>query len=123
MPQPDFPQFPALKSGAITQYPSAVHLKHATEVLRYVDGSEQRWREQGATARSWQIHLGMIGEQEIAAVEEFFAARQGGFGQFAFTDPWDGVTHQNCSFDEDTLRADFFGDDWASSTLLIRTNK
>ena len=39
----------------------------------------------------------------MAAVEGFFLANQGCFGNFAFTDPWDGQTYPNCSFAADEL--------------------
>lgn len=113
--------FPRLQSGAVAQYPSSGNLKASTRVLRYVDGSEQRYRETAIPARSWTLHLNRITEQEMAAIEEFFMAQQGSFGQFTFTDPHDGVAYPDCSFDSDSLHSHIFGEDIAGATLVIRS--
>lgn len=114
--------FPKLSTGAVAQYPSDLRIEGTTRVLRYLDGSEQRYRERGAPARQWTLRMDQITEEELSAIEEFFAEQQGRFGQFSFTDPWTGVEHTDCSFDEDSLHAQLFGEDLGSTTLIIRTN-
>src|SRR4051794_7782702 len=114
--------FPKLTTGAVAQYPSGLRVEGNTRVLRYVDGSEQRYRDRAGQARQWALRMGQIDEQELSAIEEFFVEQQGRFGQFAFTDPWTGVEYPDCSFDEDSLHAQLFGEDLANTTLIIRTN-
>jgi len=115
--------FPRLSTGAVAQYPSSVRAESSTRVLRYLDGSEQRYRDVGAPVRTWVLRLDQITEEELAAVEEFFVAQQGQFGQFSFTDPWDGTEYPDCSFDSDSLHAQLFSEEWAGTTLIIRANR
>lgn len=115
-------EFPLLHTGAVTQYPSTSSVMHETQVLRFVDGSEQRWPQAGTTQRSWTLNLTRVTEEELAQIEEFFAAQQGRFGSFSFRDPFDGVVYENCSFDADTLRCHLFDEESAQSSLIIRTN-
>lgn len=115
-------EFPTLSTGAVAQYPSAASVRYSTEVLRFVDGTEQRWPQAGAAVRTWTIHLSRVTEEEMAAIEEFFVSQQGRFGSFAFRDPFDGVVYGNCSFDADSLRSVLFDEESATSTLVVRTN-
>ena len=39
--------FPKLKTGAVAQYPASRALSQATEVVRFLDGTEQRYRAAG----------------------------------------------------------------------------
>lgn len=114
--------FPRLSTGAIAQYPSSVRAETSTRILRYIDGSEQRFREIAGTARFWTLRLDQVTELEMSAMEEFFVAQQGRFGQFTFVDPFDGTEYPNCSFDADSIRSQIFGEDWAGTTLTIRSS-
>jgi hypothetical protein len=114
--------FPHLSTGAVTQYPSLGSARFATEVLRFLDGSEQRWPQAGGVSRAWTLHLSRINDEELAAIEEFFAAQQGRFGSFSFRDPFDGTVYPDCRFDADSLRSVLFDEDSAQTTLVIRTN-
>ncbi len=38
-------EFPKLKTGAVLQYPAAKRLECLTQVTRFLDGSEQRFRD------------------------------------------------------------------------------
>ncbi len=94
--------FPVLKTGAALQYPAGRVLEHSTSVQVFVDGGEQRFREYAGPARRWVIRLGLLDEAELAALEDFLIAQQGGLGSFAFTDPWEGTTYPDCSLEADT---------------------
>jgi len=48
----------------------------------------------------WEIRLAALDESEMAALEQFFLDNQGGFGNFAFTDPWDGISIRQLQFGE-----------------------
>ena len=95
--------FPKLKTGAVAQYPATRSPRFQNQVLRFIDGADQRYRDSAGVLHQWEIHLDDLDEREMAAVEGFFSDNQGCFGNFAFTDPWDGQTYPNCSFAADEL--------------------
>lgn len=95
--------FPKLKTNAIAQYPVARREQFQNQTVRFVDGSEQRYRDSAGARLEWDIQLSQLDEGELAAIEEFFLASQGAFGTFTFTDPWDGEIHDNCSVAGDGL--------------------
>jgi hypothetical protein len=114
--------FPQLSTGAITQYPSSRTVALDAEILKFVNGSEQRWPAGGNGRRRWELKLSNVSEAELCAIEEFFVSRQGRFGRFSFTDPFDGTVYPDCSFEADSLHGQLFDEDSAQSTLVIRTN-
>ena len=95
--------FPKLKTNAIAQYPVARRAQFQNQTVRFVDGTEQRYRDSAGARLRWDVQLGELDENELAAVEEFFLASQGAFGSFSFTDPWDGQVYDNCSVAADDL--------------------
>src|SRR5689334_2384072 len=95
--------FPKLKTTAIAQYPLTRREHFQNQIVRFVDGSQQRYRDSGAANLEWEIQLSLLDEGELAAIEEFFLATQGTFGAFSFTDPSDGQTYDNCSIAADDL--------------------
>jgi hypothetical protein len=115
-------EFPVLKTGAITQYPAARSLHFETEVVRFLDGAEQRFRKHKAALRRWVIRLDLLSDEEMYALEAFFTSEQGRFGEFGFTDPHDNTHYPKCSFESDS--ADF---KWreilrGQTMLVIRQN-
>lgn len=116
-------QFPLLSTGAVAQYPSSRNLIYSTHVTRFVDGSEQRFREFKQAVRTWTVKMHELSAEEIAAVESFFLARQGEFGSFSFVDPWDGTEYPDCSFDQDAFAAAAFDESRYQGSLIIRNNK
>lgn len=115
-------QFPALKTGAVAQYPAAYSLTLRTDVVRFFDGSEQRFRNSPQVLHRWVIALDQLDEQEMAALEEFFLENEGGAGYFAFTDPWTGLVYPLCSIDSDRLTESFSGPLRVSTSITIREN-
>src|SRR5450759_746401 len=95
--------FPKLKTTAIAQYPVARREQFQNQTVRFVDGSEQRYRDSGGARLEWEIQFSLLDEGELAAIEEFFLANQGAFGSFSFTDPWDGQVYDDCSAGADEL--------------------
>ncbi len=95
--------FPALKTGAVAQYPAARTFRYNNQVLRFVDGNEQRYRDSAGPLHRWTIRLDYLDATEMAAIEDFFLTNQGSFGSFAFTDPWDNTSYPNCSIVGDNL--------------------
>ena len=88
--------FPTLSTGAITQYPSERRTVYGNTVLRFVDGAEQRWREQRARLHRWVLRVSLLDETEAAILARFFDVQAGRAGHFSFQDPWDGVVYQDC---------------------------
>ena len=95
--------FPTLKTGAVAQYPASKSIHFRNQIIRFVDGTEQRYRDSAGQLYQWDIRLGNLEESEMAAIGQFFVDNQGKFGSFAFTDPWDGQSYPNCSVSSDDL--------------------
>ena len=115
--------FPKLRTGAISQYPSSRSLQFSTHVVSYVDGSEQRFRMFPSAVTRWRVRLDQVSETELAAVAAFFEEQQGRFARFTFVDPWTGVEHVGCSFDQDAAEFVLDSEQAGRSVLVIRTNQ
>jgi hypothetical protein len=86
--------FPILKTGAVAQYPLERRVRYSTQAVRFMDGSQQRFRLYGRGLRRWIVKLDQLDERELAALIAF--AEEQGSGTFAFTDPASGSTIANC---------------------------
>ena len=95
--------FPRLKTGAVMQYPASKSVRFQNQIVRFVDGSEQRYRDAAGPLRQWVIQLSELDESEMAAIEQFFVDNLGQLGDFVFADPWDGNQYANCSLASDEL--------------------
>ena|SRR5438067_1346425 len=115
--------FPNLKTSAVAQYPARRAVAFRNETVRFVDGREQRYRDSAGPLHRWEIRLDQLDEREIAEIEQFFAANQGAFGDFEFTDPWDGQVHRNCSVATDDLELTALAEMSGAATLAIRENR
>jgi hypothetical protein len=117
------PAFPTLKTGAVAQYPATKTSQFASFVVRFLDGSDQRYRQFAAPLRSWVIKLNMLDEAELSALEQFFVAQEGRFGTFSFVDPWTQTTFPNCSLDQDTLPYAVQGELRGTAQLVVVENR
>jgi len=115
--------FPLLKSGAVTQYPSAARRTFSTRVLEFVDGHEQRFRRYGAPLRRWSIELNLLTEAELKEVENFFRAQAGRQQEFSFLDPFTNDTVEHCSFESDAVELTLTGFDQGRTAIIIRENR
>jgi Fe-S-cluster formation regulator IscX/YfhJ len=95
--------FPTLKTSAVMQYPASKVVAFQNQVVRFVDGTEQRYRDCAGPLHRWIIRLDELDETEMAALEQFLESNQGSFGDFSFTDPWDNQVYGNCSFGSDAI--------------------
>jgi hypothetical protein len=111
--------FPKLKTGAVAQYPITRELRVQNQAVRFVDGSQQRYRDSAGARRRWVIRLELLDEGELAAVEEFFAAQQGQYEAFTFTDPWDGTDYENCRLESEEAVLTSTGEMQGSTTLTV----
>jgi hypothetical protein len=115
--------FPKLKSGAIIQWPAVREIHYSTEVLEFLDGSEQRYRHFSHFIRRWIVQLDELDEEDLTTMEAFYAQEQGQFGTFSFTDPWDGTVYSECQFDHPEVSADYRSILGGSARLIIREVK
>src|SRR5579872_7067358 len=95
--------FPLLKTGAVVQYPATKTTQYSSFVVRFMDGSDQRYRQYTPALQRWTIKLDLLDEGELHALEQFFTTQEGGFGTFTFVDPWTQTVYLSCSFEQDTL--------------------
>jgi hypothetical protein len=115
--------FPFLTSGAVAQYPVTQTNGQAVQIIRFLDGSDQRYLMQGRMLRQWQIRLSLLADQELEQVENFFAAQQGDYTSFSFPDPISGTTVPNCRFGASALLTEYVGIDRGSASFwVIETN-
>lgn len=95
--------FPKLKSGAVAQYPVQRGSSFSTSVSRFLDSSEQRFRDYRGLRRRWVVRLSQLDETELQRLSEFFVAQQGRSETFDFEDPWTGSIVSGCRFEDDEL--------------------
>ena|ERR1044071_2573605 len=115
--------FPNLKTNAVTQYPARRVLTFRNQTVRFLDGVEQRYRDSGGPLHQWEIRLDHLDEGEMATLESFFAASQGAFGTFEFTDPWTGQVYANCSLSADSIDMTASGDMRGATVVVVRENR
>ena len=119
----DMATFPKLKTGAIAQYPMARRARFQNQIVRFVDGSDQRYRDSAGARLEWQIQLSRLDDAEMAAIDEFFRANQGAFGRFEFVDPWDGQVYGDCSIAEDVLQLAMLAETRGNTRLTVVRNR
>jgi hypothetical protein len=115
--------FPSLKTGAVIQYPATKNTQHSNFVVRFLDGSDQRYREYPAPMHRWTIRLDLLDEAELRGLEQFFAAVEGRFGLFSFVDPWTQTVFPNCSLDQDNLKSQLSGEARGTTNLVVVENR
>jgi phage-related protein len=116
-------EFPKLKSGAVMQYPARRETRFSTQVFRFLDGSEQRYREYESALKRWVIALAALDEEELDAMESFFLAEAGGFGTFSFVDPYDGAEYGDCSLEDPEAYFEFAEFHDGRTKLAVRQNR
>ncbi|MGA2039251.1 MAG: DUF2460 domain-containing protein [Bryobacteraceae bacterium] len=115
--------FPSLKTSAVTQYPAAKAVKFQNQVVRFVDGTEQRYRDCAGPLRQWVIRLSELDETEMATLEQFLVSNQGSLGNFSFTDPWDKQTYSNCSFADDAMNLTSIEEMRGNTSVTVQENR
>jgi len=115
--------FPTLKTNAVAQYPASRVLRYQNQTMRFVDGTEQRYRDSAGPLHRWEIRLNQLDEGEMDALETFFATNEGAFASFAFTDPWDGTVYANCSLQSDGLDLTTVAEMSGATSLAVMENR
>jgi hypothetical protein len=96
--------FPKLKTGVVAQYPVVRERRFVTAVSRFLDTSEQRFRDSRGGRKRWVIRLEQLDESERQQLTAFFMEQQGRSGAFDFEDPWTGGIVAGCRFESDQLQ-------------------
>ncbi|HTS47127.1 MAG TPA: DUF2460 domain-containing protein [Bryobacteraceae bacterium] len=96
-------QFPTLKTGAVMQYPARRSVQFSSTVVRFTDGTEQRYRLYQAPLHRWTVQLDRLDDSELHQLRAFFRSQSGQFGSFSFTDPWDGTVYPSCTLATDVM--------------------
>ncbi|MGB9454715.1 MAG: DUF2460 domain-containing protein [Bryobacteraceae bacterium] len=115
--------FPTLKTSAVAQYPATKAVTFQNQVVRFVDGSEQRYRDCAGPLHQWVIRLNELDETEMTALEQFLESNQGSFGSFSFTDPWDNHTYNNCSFASDAMDLTSMEEMRGQTSVTVKENR
>ena len=115
--------FPRLRTNALAQYPATRGIRFQNQVIQFVDGTAQRYRDSSGPLHEWQIQLDLLDESEMDAIDQFFADNQGAFGSFTFTDPWDGQAYANCSFVNGDLAVTSQAELQGRTVLTVRQNR
>ncbi len=115
--------FPLLRTNAVMQYPATRDFSFANSVLRFVDGSQQCYRESAASLRRWLVRLDLLDETELSNLQAFFGSNQGRFASFSFTDPWDNTVFPDCSLDQDSFEFTLAGEMRAQTALIVKQNR
>ncbi|MBI3209238.1 MAG: DUF2460 domain-containing protein [Candidatus Solibacter usitatus] len=111
--------FPTLKTGAPSQYPMHSSREYRTEVVSFLDGTEQRFRLQNTAARKWGVPLRELDEREARNFRMHFEQQRGRQGSFTLVDPETGVV-EVAEFDGDAFTMAHEDDDKAGVYLVIR---
>jgi phage-related protein len=117
------PVFPVLKTGAVIQYPAQKAEDYSTQVVRFLDGSEQRTPDYGSPLHRWIIQLSLLDETELWNLRQFFLSQQGQADPFSFTDPWDSTVYASCSFEGDEMDLEFSGEGQTGTQLVVKENR
>lgn len=88
--------FPTLATGAVAQYPLGQTQTFTTDVIRFLDATDQRCVVRANQLRQWAVRLDLLSDAELAALEDFFSEMQGANGLFNFFDPITGQAVPNC---------------------------
>ncbi len=115
--------FPALRTGAVIQYPAERSTAYSTSVSRFVDGTEQRSPDHPTAVRKWTVRLNQLDEGELAALDAFFTLVHGSADAFSFTDPWDGTVYHNCTLQQDDIQQIWNAPGDARTQLVILENR
>jgi hypothetical protein len=115
--------FPKLKTKAVAQYPATRSLQYRNQTVRFLDGTDQRYRDASGPLHRWIIRLSELDEGELAAMEGFFLSNEGRFGSFVFVDPWDGTSYPTCSLAGDEVDLTAVAEMQGQTSLTVVENR
>jgi hypothetical protein len=111
--------FPLLSSGAVSQYPTQALRGQGIGIIRFLDGSDQRFLHTPRNLRRWCIELSLLSDAEIASLELFFNTHKGVFSPFVFTDPASNSQIPNCRFATSEMNTEYVSVNANSTSIWI----
>lgn len=112
------PNFPTLKTGAITQYPATVTTTFGrTSVVEFLDGTSQRYSVGAAPLRQWHLRADLLDARENALLADFLSANVE--STFTFTDPFSGTTVSRCVLHGPEIQSTISGELNNQTTFVI----
>jgi hypothetical protein len=114
--------FPLLKTRVEAQYPLVTQTQFVTDVVQFLDGTEQRFPRYAGPLLKWTISLSLLDEGESNATLLFFRTQRGINGTFSFTDPVSGTVFDNCSFVSDSIQTSIDANGRSTTTVAIQQN-
>ncbi|MDP9169792.1 MAG: hypothetical protein M3N54_04185 [Acidobacteriota bacterium] len=106
-----------MRTGAAAQYPLEQTLSFQTEAVRFLDGSQQKYRLYGSVLRRWSIKLDLLDDGELAALTSFLETQ--GTASFTFTDPITGADVARCVISGDQFKAGSQGEMLSNMQVVI----
>lgn len=79
--------YPQLPTGALAQFPAQKRRQMRTLVNTAADGTVVKLADPGAGTVEWQLKYASLGDSELGALLQFFAATEGALNSFTFVDP------------------------------------
>ena len=79
--------YPQLATGALIQFPVRKRRRLRTIVNTSLDGRPIKLADPGAETTEWQLAYAGLTDDEVAALQQFFAATEGTLNSFTFLDP------------------------------------
>src|SRR5260221_2589732 len=74
--------------------------RYTTRINRMPDLAETRTGDQLGPLFRWDLQLGPLSDADAAAIQDFYAARNGGYESFAFLDPLDNLLQWSEDFSQ-----------------------
>ena len=94
-------ELPKLKTGSAMQYPSTRGLGRRVRILRFVDGTEQRFPLDGKAHGQWRMSFRQLDDTERRELERFVEESAASGSVISIVDPWDGRRHDQCRLEGD----------------------
>jgi hypothetical protein len=111
--------FPVLSTGAVAQYPLSRGTTYDVDVVKFIDGSQQRCLVRGRGLRRWLVSLAQLAESELSALEDFFDSVQGNTALFTFADPVTGNSIPNCRLANPSILTQYLATGSGSASVWI----
>lgn len=93
--------FPALKTGVVGMYPAVLGVQYATEVVQFVNDTEQRWASNPGLG-NFELTFTNIDGYDLSVLIDFFRSCKGQFDS-TWTLAINGQTYTNCTFLSDDI--------------------
>jgi len=95
--------FPPLRSGVVGMYPATLGLAYRTEIVQFVNDTEQRWATRPALG-DFELTFTDLNGYDLSILRDFFRSTKGAFDATWTMDI--GAYHwPNCYFTQDDFTA------------------